>query len=368
MNIALISAYNPGHNPGMLQVELAFQHLKASLPLDTEVTRFTLQKSMYYPASFGFSEEIISEKLIDPSQLSEFDLIIFWGDFLHWDQYLKVDLTNRSYFLKEKMTREEVANYWYRCVFFVDNPELHSRTIIFGSSIYGINARSLTDVTYYRALKKLLNNARFILMRDLYSANIVKQLAPNHHESFGCDPAFLLQFSEKSKFPKEGILFSFKRSGKTKELNQLMEDFGTSLTTPVQDFDWFQCSGMEELNQKLILIRRSNFVVTDIYHLAVTAMREEIPVILFGFGSQKVERTLSDKKKEVLMTQHLLSSNFFYVERVLEGKFDSNVQQQIISEMRQRMLDTESYKIAMELLQSHVDLVRHKLLIAISSR
>ena len=363
MKIAFICAYIPSNNPGQIQVELAISHFARYLAVDTEITRFTLQSSMHYESVEGFSEDIFLHELTSPDQLIHFDQIVYWGDFLHWKQYEEIDLVNRNILLEKGLSRDQVRDFWYRCILLENNPELHGKVTIFGSSFYGLSSNDFIDKRYFDALSQLLIGANLVLMRDLYSANIVKQIAPSHVDTFGCDPAFLLEFPAKTPIISNGpIHFSFYRSGCNRDLSELVQDFGETHKKEVKEFHWLYNTGMQELKTKIELIRQSSLIITDTYHLAVTAMREGVPVICFGFGAQRIANTVSDKKKELLFAQHFMSQNYIFIEEVLKSVLDFNIRRGILETMYAVNQDLDSAKIAFRLLSNHTQRVREMML------
>jgi hypothetical protein len=78
-------------------------------------------------------------------------------------------------------------------------------------------------------------------------------------------------------------------------------------------------SGLKGLERKLSVIRGAKFVITDTYHLAISALREGVPALCIGWGAQGIEGSLSDKKKEIFFQQSMLRPNYLFVEQVFEA-------------------------------------------------
>ena len=328
MKIAAICAFPAGLNPGMLSVDLAMQgFLDQQLP-GHQTTLFCAEAAVEVEVAQG-GQPLVYQHLQSVDQLRGFDRILYWGDFLHWLGYGARDFVKRQMIRSPALSAEQALEPWYRLMLLEGSPELHARTVVFGSTLYGLHAGELAQPRYAAAIVPLYAAARAVLMRDVYSANAVAQFAGRRGAHFGCDCAWLLDSGPlvraapvtPPRTPPAGktIAIAFGRSGAGTALRAFAAVIARLSGSRLVDLAWFDRSGVAGLSRKLAQLQACDLVLTDIYHLGVSALRERKPVLCFGRGTSAVAHSLSDKKKEVFFTQSLLAPHYVYVENVLDA-------------------------------------------------
>jgi len=363
MKIAVICAFPAQLNPGMLSVDLAFQDVILSPAESLDVTYFCAERE--FDLSIDNNDTFLHYNFLQSQiQLGEFDLIVYWGDFLHWIGYFEHDFSFRSERIDLAKTKTQIADLWYQLFFLENKPELQSRAVIFGGTLYGLTATQLTDQRYFAALNNLYSRAQSVLMRDGLSASVVSTFLPAGQTTFGCDCALLLNSQALCKRmnaklssppPERYILSSFSRSGASFVLNSFAAYLASVAGLKLRRVNWLDKSGVPGLAVKLNLIKNATYIFTDFYHLAVSALREHVPVLGFGNATSDCYSTLSDKKKEIFFRQSLASENYIYTEKLIEClSSDDKLRDKAI-----RCVEVLENKSANELVFNTID--RHKL-------
>jgi hypothetical protein len=370
MKIAVICAYSGGLNAGMLSVDWAFDSVRSRLGPDAGVDFFFAEQEL----DLALGDRRMHYQLLqNQNQLAGFDSIVYWGDFLHWIGYATLDWLGRWKKRNTGRSDDDIINSWYQLMLLEGAPELQRRVIIFGGTLYGVEARQLTNTRYRSALENLYSNARLVLMRDIRSANVVSQLAPNRPPAFGCDCALLLdsaltssEAAEESaktvhqnptaqqiqgSLPERYMLCSFGRSNANLALDAFSHFLATTMGLPKVTLHWLDGSGTTSFVQKLEVLRGATCVVTDIYHLAVSAMREHTPVLGLGRGASYAQNSLSDKKKEIFFAQSMASANFVFVEAVLESLHSDQLTQELSKRCASALDDSAANHLIFECIE-----------------
>jgi hypothetical protein len=317
MNVAFICAFPASSNPGMVSVDLAVESVKSRLPEDTVVDRFCAWKGIEKQGSIPLNYQCYHSL----DQLNHYDVIVFWGDFLHWRGYAYKDFLNRGRGKIQNFTDQDIIDQWYKLYLFENQPNLQQRTIVFGGTFYAMCTEDLADQRYINALTALYKNSKLTLMRDLASANFVTQLTNNDRCNFGCDCAVLLEVGHLLDSTVESgcISYALGRSGHTVKLTKFVDSIANSLGSSTVNLHWLEKGvGVDRTIEKISAIKQSRALITDIYHCAITAWREGIPVLCIGQGANRVTGTLSDKKKELLHMQIFSMQNYIYTEEILK--------------------------------------------------
>jgi hypothetical protein len=356
MNIALICAYPAGSNHGMLSVDLAFESIKSELDPNINVERFCSWRSLSHNSAVG---NLCYTHLYSIEQLEQFDKIIYWGDFLHWIEYGKTDWVGKTLDRDPTMDAEQALDLWYQLFLLENRIDLQQKTIVFGSTLYGLNSRQLLDQRYTSALTSLYSNVRLAMHRDIYSQNFLQQLSLNNCVKFGVDCSLLLDL--KSKFAPDYVkqpyfVYSFGRSGEDELLTKVVKDISADLSLEPVKIKWLEKgAGLESLFTNLMLISRARFVLTDIYHCSLNSIREHTPTICFGNGADNITGTLSDKKKEIFFHQHFLNNHYIYIESL------KNNYKREINNIVRRLVSSE-FEQFRHLLENHIQQVRTTLI------
>lgn len=341
--IALICAYPAGTNSGMISVDSAFQTVISNLK-NVEFIRFCPWRSLSKGESLNY------ERYYSAEQLNDFDKIIFWGDFMHWIGYGKHDWAAKSKYKTVSLSQDEMLNLWYELCLLENREDLQKKSILFGGTLYGLDASQLLDKRYFNALTSLLNNSILVKTRDVQSANFVTQLAMSKKNVFGCDCSLLFQpyyFSkDKTKNKKKYLLYSFARSGKNQELESISKSVAKDLNLEAILIPWIsKGAGLPNLEKYVNLINDAEFIITDIYHLTLNSWRDGTPAICIGEGNSKVQTSLSDKKKEIFYHQSFAMDYYFFLDNFLSNKHISLQVKNLINDKKSQTFITNYIRL-----------------------
>lgn len=361
MKIAVISALPAGLNTGMLTVEYAFKSL-----VDTQkkwkVDRYCFEKPFHLDyENFG---EISVAEIQSSDVLKKYDKIIFWGDFLHWRGYLNKDLYFRSQKKDPQKDLQEIADKYYDVFFLEKNRELISRVVSFGGTVYPLSQDDFQDNRYEENFLSLIRDARYVKFRDVYSSNLASGLLTSDKNFMGMDPAFFLNTEKISphQHARPYMVFSFGRSGQNELLKSVAIRIAKSLGLDAYDLQWFALQNNKNpLIKKLEILRGSAIVLTDIYHMAVNAFRENKPTYMFGNGASYAMSSLSDKKKEILFKQYLQEPQYIYTELIKNEKYLSSVIDAMNMKLRNK-------KINYDYLNHQIQYLRNQLIQVIDKK
>jgi len=310
MKIASISAFPDSLNPGMLSCDLALSKILEKIPAIKMHTRFNIEEKISLPIQ---NKTFDYEYLEDPEQLENFDCIIYWGDFLQLIDYAKQDYLSREKQRNKYINSDNSLDKWYKCILLENSPNLQKRSLIFGSTIYNINSNKMQDRKYEKALQTILSNSPLVLFRDIFSANIYSQLTNKTTNSFGCDCSFFLE-PKKVNSKKNYLLYSFSRTAGIEISENFTKTLSNKLNIECIQFNWFSKDGFSGLEEKIDHIRNAKYLITDIYHLALTGLREGIPTLCIGRAAPYNKGTTYDKKKEFFFRQFQAQQYYIFLE------------------------------------------------------
>ncbi|WP_431284134.1 polysaccharide pyruvyl transferase family protein [Humitalea sp. 24SJ18S-53] len=338
MKIAVVGAYNPGRNTGMLTVDLAFHSIVEKYSQENRISATLLNVE----DNQDFNDQktgtkLISKKLNNIEELEEFDKIVYWGDFLHSRTYFKKDLRFRHGRRVGDDQIEEYLKFAYGLLMLEDaDDQMLSNVICFGSSLIINTHFDDADKRYRASIKRLYENSRLVLLRDPLSAAFASRYANDMSAStLGVDCAFLLrpfdqfQWTRRSpakRTPTKRVGFAFGRAiSKIPELMEASRKFVDALAkqmgaTEIVDIEWWKVDRRSPLNsvaEKLSLLASCDFVVTDIYHCSVNSWREGTPALCIGMGAEFPGGTLTEKKKEMLFGMFNLRRYYVFVENLM---------------------------------------------------
>ncbi|MFM6985551.1 MAG: polysaccharide pyruvyl transferase family protein [Hydrogenophaga sp.] len=369
--IAVICAYPAGENPGMLSVDLAFDAVVKALPEPVQIDRFCLEGAL----NLSVGDVLLNYlHLSSVDQLAAYEKIVYWGDFLHWIVYFERDILFRKRKLDTSVDLESCRNEWFSLMLLEGmETEFLSKVIVYGSTIYGLSSAQLTNSRYSKLLARFYTHASLVLMRDMVSSHFVSQLARNGQNCFGTDCALLLDSSAlpRPAVPPVGspyLLCSFGRSGANRALMTFAAEIARRKGLLLLTMDWLgQPSGINGLAEKLAYIKGAQLVVTDIYHMGVTAWREKVMVIGIGQGASSVNGTLSDKKKEIFFRQILASDNHVYLEDLLVALGNNSLFERLIKQVLSVIEDRDALQYASGVLDRQIDSAKRRLSAALLS-
>lgn len=356
MRIAVVSAFPFLSNPGMITVDRAVVDVLQDAGIECDIDFFCLEKA--FTLDLGYLA-IDYNHLDRADRLDGYDRILFWGDFLHWKNYVLRDVVPRMTRSGAANSPSAVVDAWYQRIMLEGRADLQRKSIIFGSTVYALTATDLADDRYAAALSALYANARLVRLRDVMSAGFAAQFVGDGRDYLGCDCAFFLKRRDGSAAndgARSGhIAFAFGRSGSTvlyKGFTDLLAGMAERRTL---DLGWLGQTRPLEIDHKLLDIRNAAFVVTDIYHVAVTAMREGIPLLCFARGTAATDTTLADKKKEILMSQHFARRNLVHQEIIHLTSSSDKAARELARQCLETVGDAGHQAVVATCLQRHVD-------------
>ncbi|RST87423.1 hypothetical protein EJC49_05455 [Aquibium carbonis] len=356
MRIAVVSAFPFLANPGMITVDRALVDVLQDAGVACDIDFFCLEKA--FTLDLGYIS-IDYNRLDRADRLDGYDRILFWGDFLHWKNYILCDVVPRMTRSGAASAPSAVLDAWYERIMLEGRVDLQRKSIIFGSTVYALTGTDLVDARYTAALSALYANARLVRLRDVLSAGFAAQLVGDGRDYLGCDCAFFLKTREaagEQRHEQSGrVVHAFGRSGSTMLYKGFTELLAGMAGRSTHDLGWLDRTQPLEIDQKILDIRSAAFVVTDIYHVAVTALREGVPLLCLARGTAATETTLADKKKEILMSQHFARRNLVHQEIIhLTSSSDKTVKD-LARQCLETVGDTNHQAVVTARLRRHVD-------------
>jgi hypothetical protein len=308
--LAVLTATPNGINPGMLAGEAVAKAFLTRAGLLKKTTFFRLYSLEDRLEASEDAKSVISAcdvgiphlKLSDPELLDEYSPL-FWGDFLHMRRYIKAISSNSP---------ELEARHRAALLLEGRKTETLRRAISYGTSFLFNSTSDYSEPDYGPALTRFLELASHIQMRDAVSSAIVTNYRGHSKYCHGIDPVQLLAIPDIENLVFAGTkpgssanraLVYFARA-KHDEGNllafvteltelvgascqwlpwgdQLSFPFGNRGTWPWQNIDLYpDALGRGVLVPLLAEIRRSKFVVTDTYHVAVSSWAMGVPAVV----------------------------------------------------------------------------------------
>lgn len=373
---AAICAFPAKLNTGMISVEAALQSLASRLPAPVDLNLFCVEKAHELPARDP-AATLKYHHLSDVSQLQGYDRILIWGDFLHARKYQINGLAPRARELHGPDYKVHLKRMGRLLRMTEADPELLSRVLCVGGSIYINDHEDECDRAYIEPTARLFRNARLVMMRDPVSAHYAQRYSHREDGTIGLDCSLLLHpygpYKWRAADTERGadyrICFSFgRRLAKNPTTMSAMQDFVQTLAQHmnagcVTNLSWLSRrtnAPIQGVCDKLKAIRRSNLVVTDTYHCAINAWREGVPAICIGSGAEDKQGTLSDKKKELFFSMFNLGDLYVYSEKI-----GSPGERQALCERITTLLSTPYAVSASESIAQYCDYVERRVVTAL---
>lgn len=341
--IAVICAYLPGRNTGMVTVDLAAHTIVAGMFPEAEVTLYTFSKE----GKQEYKDGDMPHQYLDIAQHSEqflrSDVFLYWGDFIHSRSYWVYDMGAWNDGIQggggspaERALLENRSKYIFLSL--LDEVQL-KKAIVFGSTIITNDATDEVDTLYTSSFQRFFSKIGAVLFRDALSSAKVSPLR-GHEATLGCDCAILLQNSDlnqlkgfKKSETQSGVGVFFGRSPSKLHMLIFSKLVGSQLGEACKWIPWFPSSSLMrrvaglvfgyEVNSVpcepgVILSQMSacRFIVTDTYHLCVNAWRMGIPAICIGEGASGALHSLADKKKEILYEMYGGRHLYVFLEKI----------------------------------------------------
>ena len=324
--IAVISAYPNNNNPGMITSDLAFPSFcKKYLFKDFDIERYCIEKNLILNSKLD-SLKLNYHKLSNPNeQLANYDLIFYWGDFLHSKNYMN-SVDKRIKRENPGLSTKNIKDHVYRTLLLehVDT-NIINKTILFGSVIF-TNQDSIDSERYFSALSYLYNNCKFYSHRDPLSNFIASNYSNKVSNCVGVDCAFYLDgvIGENNLTSNNFMGYSFGRRTRGKWRKGLIKMFTEyvskdSKVKEVINIDWLNndfSNPVDFTYDKIDSIRKCDFIITDTYHCAVNSWRVGVPAFLIGLGESKPYNSINDKKKELLYGMFQAFKFYLFVEEI----------------------------------------------------
>lgn len=349
MAIACISAFPAMINPGMISCDLALESVLARLGIEEKVDRFNVEQTRRVG-------RVNSRYLKDLDRLEDYRAIVFWGDFQHFLNYAVLDLSRRQRTrYGQNFDRGEFLTNWASRAFLTGRRDLQAKTIVFGETIYGLSGMDLAVIPYQRPLRQFLTNVADVQLRDPLSVTMAQQIAPAGRIGFGCDCAFLLDADKvlpmtkarsavAKRLPrKKFAVAAFGRSDEDERLTEFARKLAGRAGVELVTMNWLAPRphrALSTIAENIAIVRQAQFVVTDIYHLIVTTLRENRPVLGLGWGASHGRTTLDDKKKELLLRSYFGRHLYTFVEDVVAGEEEAleRAASNLVAEARHRIV------------------------------
>ena len=244
----------------------------------------------FHPAFAGFDEIRAS------------GAVLYWADFLHMAGYVR--------HLEELFAREGIAaGRQLSELLLLDGAgaDVLAKAVTFGTSLLFNTLRDERDAAYGAALRRFVREAKRVWVRDALSAARVAHLRGDYETGyFGVDCALLLSREDalraaaESGVPSEprhagSVLAFFAREpGAREPLTTAALEVARALDRPVRWLRWGDPGGFPHLqpppetilpaecatvHELLHALAHAAAVVTDTYHLAVTAWSFGVPAV-----------------------------------------------------------------------------------------
>jgi hypothetical protein len=335
--IQVICATAAKPNPGMASVDLAFHALATRHGLADRVTFWQLGCAAELHAGRSAAEqaEIASRENVPFryqnawGRLEEIyagEVIVFWGDFQHMAHYQQ-DIGERLVKLGLVPTAAAGRQSAARLFLLSEAPEaVLAKTVSCGTNLLFNQAADYHDPEYGPWLRRLVRGIDSIWMRDPFSAMTVSRLrqefTPDH---LGFDASLFLRDEDLRVLPRQWTLDAALGEGKVGlffHRSSLPESalcsFGLEmcreLGAEAQWLPWrmptrkrtgqlglmnvsrieqIQADGPPQLGDLFELLRRYRLVITDTYHVCVTAWRLGVPAVCIGEADPKCDWDVS---------------------------------------------------------------------------
>lgn len=348
-------------NPGMKTVDMAWDVFLQKNHLAIPYKRFSIKaKGKTVHVSDKLQLDYQGSLEFDLNRLSEHDILVYWGDFLHAFHYLKNDLSRISklrkpnlknyiaqFFRSPKRKRFESENYldWAYEFYLLQGVEQKrwKGSISFGTTLIGDHDfEIMKQENYIDSFTKFIRNLDHIWTRDVHSALQAAHIRQDYSKNYlGVDAALLIAPEDYDRLldsptisiPDEKyILTHFARTeAPINQLLALAQRISLELKMPLFWLPWLvpldedlkNSLGeidAENYSDLIHSLRNASLVITDTYHLALIGWRLGVPVLCIGSGVHYPSSTIDDKKKEVFYMMHNMLPFYFYSELLEDEK------------------------------------------------
>ena len=349
--VVVVCATPPHFNPGMHSVDVSLDFVLKRHDIKVQLDRRVLYTpEELHRKGFGGSTNDYHSPFVYRSiravdaQLGRAQCILFWGDFLHSRGH-RGDVASILSACKFARDQEDALRLVDRYLFLNDQPAaVLARSILFGHCLLTETDQAKPDDEYVRHLRRLLQGAHGVWMRDILSAQRAAELRGSHQSHLGLDSALLLRPEDCQEIAgvdqslggtRAGIFFGridqdpvsllhfAKRLCRNLRAEPSWLPWLSATAVPLQVVRsaWPELSvspSNETLPSVLASLLRCNFVITDMYHLCVHAWNNGIPAVCVGRGASHFTTSISDKKKELFFLTHGAGRFYVFAEHLKE--------------------------------------------------
>ncbi len=306
--IAVVCAHNPGRrNLGMYSVDLAAQQFFSVSGWPFELVKFTGH------ARVG---RLRYRVLGSAEELDSYETIVFWGDFQQHPLWGRRNFGPR-HARKHRTTIHEGFRCWKeKCLMMDRIRRPGQRWFSVGTCFLGVLAE-LGDVAAIEEYVTLLSRFDAIVPRDWLSAAELRSCALTNVVP-GLDCATLLDHGDAPPSGAPTFGYAFGRTLSSVEGRRLAREIERRTGQRGMAIDWLLgkhiapwCNA--RYTRALSTIRRCRYIVTDVYHLAITALNIGRNVFCIGSAGLTQEDTCDDLKKAVLFRMADLSDRYLEI-------------------------------------------------------
>lgn len=365
-------------NTGMFSVDYAaYEFFKTNFPdCDIKFYVFHLSRQSSYPYEELMPYSIynkVDEYNIYDIQTS--DLIIYWSDFFHTRHFLEQYMED---YVFSNSKNAAVDKDLFIKMFFLHGARQSSyaKTIAFGNSMMFLDEEeTFRNDEYSNAMLNLYSEMRVSMPRDYISYSKVRGITDARCEQ-GCDPAFLLSKTDGINFnePKLGLFIGRRTKIRLRDVFETIK-FARQNKLKIEWINWmintesFFMRALKHPSQaKNLLIHcilsfifgnkkdyyendfttlgKYSIIVTDTYHLAINALKEDVSVFCIGdtTNHRHEQLDLHDKKKEVLFRMLCKLSCYGKITSdklnfaIKQGKYTNSIHKHSVGQIRHDLI------------------------------
>lgn len=345
MRIAVVCAFNPNLNTGMCTVDRSARRFFAQVP-DAEVRYLVLGDVARINAGDDELDDIYRPLQDDPDYPAGYDLIVFWGDFIHSHVYWNEDLRGRL--RRDGLAADDAAarDLSERYLLLRDEDEATlAKVVIIGSTTVADDLETVQDPGYLAGMRRLVANAALIRFRDPVSAFRMGHLSRRRDSLAGTDTAFLHMwrhdFRPAGRNRKVGFYFLRSRHRERRFFLMFLWLLKRRLGVDLQWVQWsrprkqdakFRAlaapseDGRPPVGQQLAQLADCDFVISDVYHVCINAWAQGVPAMCIGYGAQREGHSLGSKKKELLYMGMYAHARYLFWEELVPWRLGRAVE------------------------------------------
>lgn len=198
--IGVVCAFNP-HNSGMYSVDLAARNFFTALGFDFDLI-VTQSETSGATKSFG---DLNFRVIRDQSLFRDYDLVVYWGDFLNSPAYGMRDFAKREVKLHGAESRDAGYEFWQTLM--LGDPEGLTPCISVSNNLQGLPDNSADNPVVSTAYAERFSA---FYPRDPLGLKKLRSFSPGASCFQGVDAAFLLDHSramiQRKSGPEKDIL------------------------------------------------------------------------------------------------------------------------------------------------------------------